>query len=138
MDLQKKTILVVDDEPLIRESLNMILGSQYHLSMARNGEEAIKCLQKEQFDLVTLDIDMPGLSGLDTLAQIKKRWPGLEVIMVSGHGNLRNAQEAILKGASNFISKPFRVGDVLNAVRKAFERNNPKMEEKPLPQEHPF
>ncbi len=131
-------VLVVDDEPLIRESLKMIFSPLYDVGTARSGEEAIKCLQRGQFDLVTLDIDMPGLSGLDTLAQIKKQWPRLDVIMVSGHGNLRNAQEAILKGASNFISKPFRVADVLNVVRKVLERNTNKSEEKPLPQDVSF
>jgi CheY-like chemotaxis protein len=84
MDLPRKAILVVDDDYVIREALKMIFNPFYEVDTAESGGEAINRLQREQFDLVTLDIDMPGLSGLEILAQIKKRWPRLDVIMVSG------------------------------------------------------
>ncbi len=138
MDLDKRAILVVDDDLAICEALKMIFHPRYRVGIAESGEEAIKRLRREEFDLVTLDIDMPGLSGLETLAHIKRRWPHLEVIMVSGHGNLRNAQESILKGASNFISKPFQVAEVLSVVGKVLERKMDTLQDKNLPPDVSF
>ncbi len=132
MDLDKRAILVVDDDLVICEALKMIFHPRYKVGIAESGEEAIKRLRREEFDLVTLDIDMPGLSGLETLGHIKRRWPQLEVIMVSGHGNLRNAQESLLKGAASFISKPFRVAEVLSVVGKALERKTEPLQDKNL------
>ncbi len=133
MDFDKKAILVVDDDLTICEALKMIFHPRYRVGIAESGEEAIKRLRREEFDLVTLDIDMPGLSGIETLGHIKRRWPQLEVIMVSGHGNLRNAQDSILKGASNFISKPFQVAEVLNVVRKILDRKTDTLPDKKIP-----
>ncbi len=133
MDFDKKAILVVDDDLTICEALKMIFHPRYRVGIAESGEEAIKRLRREEFDLVTLDIDMPGLSGIETLGHIKRRWPQLEVIMVSGHGNLRNAQDSILKGASNFISKPFQVAEVLNVVRKILDRKTNTLPDKKIP-----
>jgi DNA-binding NtrC family response regulator len=131
MDAHRESILVVDDDFIIRQTLQMILNPHYNVAMAESGEDALKSLQRETFDLVTLDIDMPGLSGIDTLAQIKKRWPCLAVVMVSGHGNLANAQAAILKGASTFISKPFHIAEVLKVVGKILERNRDNQDDLP-------
>ncbi len=120
MDLQSRAVLVVDDAFAVRQALSMLLKSSYKVTTANNGEEGIQCLEKEHFDVVILDIEMPGLSGLETLAQIKKRWPQVQVIIATAHGTLEYAQEAMSKGAFDFISKPFDVSKVLDVVRKAF------------------
>ena len=115
-------ILIVDDEAGPRESLRMILKPIYNISMAANGKEALELIQKENIDLVTLDLNMPGLSGIDVLKEIKRIKSDVEVIIITGYGTLKNAQEVIRHGAGDFISKPFNVADIIAIVSKSFER----------------
>ncbi len=121
---QAGSILIVDDELGPRESLRMILKPMYSVHTASNGQEALKFLQKEDIDLVTLDLKMPGLSGLETLKEIKKFKPEVEIIIITGYGTLTNAQEAIRNGAGDFISKPFNVADIIAIISKSFERRS--------------
>jgi DNA-binding NtrC family response regulator len=118
----KETILVVDDEAGPRESLRMILKPLYEVHTASNGQEALRLIQDKDIDVVTLDLNMPGLSGIDVLKEIRKLKPTTEVIVITGYGTLTNAQEAIRFGAGDFISKPFNVADVISIVAKSFER----------------
>ncbi len=123
------SILIVDDEFGPRESLRMIFQPFYEVFTAENGQEAIHFLSQKKVDLVTLDLSMPGLSGFDVLREIKKLQPGIEVIIVTAHGSLSNAQEAVNLGAGDFISKPYNVADVISTVSKSFarRRNNLKI-----------
>ena len=118
----KGSILIVDDEVGPRESLRMILKPMYDIHTAENGQEAINFLSQKAVGLVTLDLKMPGLSGIDALREIKKLQPDIEAIIITGYGTLSNAQDAIRFGAGDFISKPFNVADVIAIVSKAFER----------------
>ncbi len=120
----KETILVVDDEAGPRESLRMILKPLYEVHTASNGQEALHLIQSKDFDVVTLDLKMPGLSGIEVLKEIRKLKPNTEVIVITGYGTLTNAQEAIRFGAGDFISKPFDVADVISIVSKSFERRS--------------
>ena len=120
----KGTILVVDDEVGPRESLRMILKPLYEVHTASGGEEALRFIENKDIDVVTLDLSMPGLSGIDVLKEIKKLRPNTEVIVITGYGTLNNAQEAIRFGAGDFISKPFNVADVISIVGKSFERRS--------------
>jgi DNA-binding NtrC family response regulator len=120
----KETILVVDDEAGPRESLRMILKPLYDVHTASNGQEALQLIQSKDIDVVTLDLNMPGLSGIDVLKEIRNLRPKTEVIVITGYGTLNNAQEAIRFGAGDFISKPFNVADVISIVAKSFERRN--------------
>jgi DNA-binding NtrC family response regulator len=120
----KGTILVVDDEVGPRESLRMILKPLYEVHTASGGQEALRFIQNKDIDVVTLDLSMPGLSGIDVLKEIKKLRPNTEVIVITGYGTLNNAQEAIRFGAGDFISKPFNVADVISIVGKSFERRS--------------
>lgn len=121
---QQGSILIVDDEAGPRESLRMILKSIYKIYTAANGKEALALIQKENIDLVTLDLNMPGLSGIDVLKEIKKIRSDVEVIIITGYGTLKNAQEVIRYGAGDFISKPFNVADIISIISKSFERRN--------------
>jgi DNA-binding NtrC family response regulator len=125
---QKKTskgaILVVDDEVGPRESLRMILKPPYEVHTASGGEEALRFIQNKDIDLVTLDLSMPGLSGIDLLKEIKKLRPNTEVIVITGYGTLNNAQEAIRFGAGDLISKPFDVAEIISIVAKSFDRRS--------------
>jgi len=119
---QQGSILIVDDEAGPRESLRMILKPVYKIYTAANGKEALALIQKENIDLVTLDLNMPGLSGIDVLKEIKKIRSDVEVIIITGYGTLKNAQEVIRYGAGDFISKPFNVADIISIISKSFER----------------
>ena len=132
---QKGSILIVDDEVGPRESLRMILKPIYEIYTAANGDEALQVIQKEKIDLVTLDLRMPGLSGIDVLREIKKIRADVEVIVITGYGTLTNAQEAIRFGAGDFISKPFNVADIIAIISKSFERRNYNLKIKNLIQQ---
>ncbi len=132
---QKGSILIVDDEVGPRESLRMILKPIYEIYTATNGDEALQVIQNENIDLVTLDLRMPGLSGIDVLREIKKIRGDVEVIVITGYGTLTNAQEAIRYGAGDFISKPFNVADIIAIISKSFERRNYNMKIKNLIQQ---
>ena len=118
----KEAILVVDDEAGPRESLRMILKPLYEVYTASDGQEAIRVISERDIDVVTLDLNMPGLSGIEVLREIKRLRPDTEVIVITGYGSLANASEAIRLGAGNFISKPFNVSEIISAVVKAIER----------------
>ena len=120
----KGTILVVDDEVGPRESLRMILKPLYEVHTVSGGEEALRFIQNKDIDVVTLDISMPGLSGIDVLKEIKKVRPNTEVIVITGYGTLSNAKEAIRLGAGDLISKPFDVAEIISIVTKSFERRS--------------
>jgi DNA-binding NtrC family response regulator len=118
----KGTILVVDDEVGPRESLRMILKPLYEVHTASGGQEALRLIQNKDIDVVTLDLSMPGLSGIDVLKEIKKLRPNTEVIVITGYGTLNNAQEAIRFGAGDLISKPFDVAAIISIMARSFER----------------
>ena len=118
------SILVVDDEVGPRESLRMILKPIYDVHTATNGQEALQFISREKIDLVTLDLKMPGISGIDVLKEIKKLHADIEVVIVTGYGTLTNAVEAIRYGAVDFISKPFNVAEIISIVSKSVERRN--------------
>ncbi len=131
----KGTILIVDDEVGPRESLRMILKPIYEVYTAGDGQEALRCIHDQNIDLVTLDLKMPGLSGIDVLREIKKIQPDIEIIVITGYGTLNNAQEAIRFGAGDFISKPFNVADIIAIVSKSFERRSYNLKIKNLIQQ---
>jgi len=119
---QQGSVLVVDDELGPRESMRMILRPLFEVKTASNGQEALQCLQQEKIDLITLDLKMPGLSGLDVLREIKKMNAEAAVIIITAYGTLTNAHEAIRYGAVHFISKPYNATDILSVVRRTVEQ----------------
>lgn len=121
---EQGAILVVDDEIGPRESLRMILKPLYKVYQASNGWEALNLIRTKEIDLVTLDLKMPGISGIEVLREIKKIKSEIEVIIVTGYGTLSNAIEAIRYGAVDFITKPFNVAEIISVVSKSFERRN--------------
>ncbi len=120
---QNRSILIVDDELGVRESLKMILKPIFQVYTATGGKEALQCLQKEKIDLVTLDLKMPGLSGFEVLRAIKRNHPGIEAIVITAYGTVENAMEAIRCGAE-FIIKPFNVPDLLISLNKSLQKQS--------------
>ena len=121
--MRKIRIMVVDDEHLIRWSLEQNLKKQgYDVLTAGNGEEALRLVREEQPDLVLLDIQLPGITGLDVLEKIKEIDDEIIVIMVTAHGGLETAVNAMRLGAYDYINKPFNLDELVSTVRSLLER----------------
>jgi len=116
-------VLVIDDDPGVRDYLEALVSRQgYEVVAVAGGEEALRTLGSAPPDLVTLDMVLPGMDGLDTLRELKKRAPDVPVIMLSGHGQARTIVEAMKLGASDFLRKPFEVEELELAFQKALEK----------------
>jgi two-component system, chemotaxis family, chemotaxis protein CheY len=113
-------ILIVDDAKFMRLTLSNILTKANHevVGEGENGREAIELYRELTPDLVTLDITMPEMSGLDAIKEIKKEFPQAKVIMCSAMGQQKMVVESIEAGAKDFIVKPFDEGRVLDAVNR--------------------
>lgn len=126
-------VLIIDDERPIRNSLREILEyEKLKISEATNAEEALNILEKKKFDLVLCDIKMPGMDGIELLCKINENTPELPVIMISGHGNVETAVDALKKGAYDFIEKPIDLNRLLVTVRNALDRASLVQETKTL------
>jgi len=124
MAQEMPSVLVVDDEPEIRSTLSEYLEMQgYPVLTADGGEAALSVLKEQEVRFVLLDIRMPGMSGLETLEQIRLNHPEVIVVMVSGMGMEDLAQRALRMGASDYISKPLRL-DYLETVISMLELLN--------------
>ncbi len=126
-------ILVVDDEDGIREILKDILQDEGHqVAEAQNGQEALELFAEGFFDLVFLDVWLPGMGGLEVLEKIMSRNSELPVIMISGHARIEQAVRAVKMGAYDFIEKPLSLDRIVLAVSKALEFRAIKKENKAL------
>lgn len=126
MDATKPHVLVVDDEMGPRESLKMILNPYYNVLTADRGAQAVEMLKQYPVDLVTLDLKMPGFTGINVLEKVKQHDPDIEAIIITGYGSLDTAIEGLRLGAFDYISKPFDVNHILALVRRGLERRNAK------------
>ncbi len=126
--MEKKTnlpnILIVDDEIGPRESLRMILKPNYNVFTVENGYTAIQMIRQIEMDAVTLDLKMPGISGIDTLKEIRVVDPDVMVIIITGYGTLKSAIEAIRYGVFDYIPKPFNVPEIMAIIDKSIQRRN--------------
>jgi two-component system nitrogen regulation response regulator NtrX len=114
------TILVVDDEEGIRRSLKGVLEDEgYRVILAEDGDKALSLMEEESPDLVLLDIWMPGKDGMVVLEEIRRGWPMLPVVMISGHGSVDLAVRATKLGAYDFVEKPLSLDKVLLTLRNA-------------------
>ena len=114
------SILIVDDEPSIVQSLAGLLTDEgFEVITASNGYEALKVIDTESPDLVLLDVWMPGIDGIDTLREIKKSSPFIQVIIITGHGTIETAVKATKLGAYDFIEKPLSIDKVIVAINNA-------------------
>ncbi len=119
-----RSILVVDDEESIIRSLEGILTDEgFEVQNAANGKAALDRIEEEIPDLVLLDIWMPEMDGIETLVKIKENFPGLQVVMMSGHGTIETAVKATKLGAYDFVEKPLSLDKVLLTINNALEHN---------------
>lgn len=112
------SILVVDDEKNIRMTMVHALElSGFHVESAINGEEALLLLSASPFDLMFLDLRMLGLDGMEVLRRAKQIWPMMRVVVITAHGTVENAVEAMKRGATDFIQKPFTPDEIRDLAK---------------------
>ncbi|MFN8252691.1 MAG: sigma-54 dependent transcriptional regulator [Ferruginibacter sp.] len=127
------TILIIDDEKAIRKTLTEILSYEgYKIDEASDGEEGLKKFGEKAYDIVLCDIKMPKIDGIEFLEKAKDINPDVPVIMISGHGNIDTAVEAVKKGAFDYISKPPDLNRLLITLRNAVDKQNLVTETKVL------
>ena len=115
-------ILIVDDDADLRETLSEIVqNAGYTTDIAASGEEALEKIGLEQFDVIVLDMIMPGIRGTDLLVLLKKQTPKTKVIMMTAFATVKNAIDAIQKGASDYITKPFIIEELLMTIKQMIE-----------------
>jgi len=118
----RETVLVVDDEPRIRRLVEMALGDRgYRVLTAPSAEEAGELLGREAVDVVVTDLQLPGRSGLDLLADTRRRHPAVPVILITAFGTVESAVEAIKSGAFDYVLKPFRMEELESLVERALD-----------------
>ena len=128
-----RTILIVDDEKAIRKTLTEILSYEgYKIDDAENGEEALKKLKEKSYDVVLCDIKMPKIDGLEFLEKSKEINPDVPIIMISGHGTIETAVEAVKKGAFDYVAKPPDLNRLLITIRNALDKQSLVTETKVL------
>lgn len=115
----KGKILIVDDEKASRKTMGDILRLEgYQVTTEAGGEEALKTLNKEVFDLMLLDLKMPGMNGLEVLKEATQVAPDMKVVMLTAHGSLESAIEALRQGAHDYLLKPAAPHEILASVAK--------------------
>ena len=103
----KTRILVVDDEEIVRLShLRVLSGAHCEVEAVLNGIEALREMQRHPFDVVLLDLRLPGMDGMSVLRAIKHEWPDCEVVVITGYPSIETAKEAIRLGAYDYLAKP--------------------------------
>jgi len=116
-------VLIIDDERDFIETLEKRFRFRnIPVTAALSGADALEALSREEFDVAILDVRMPGMDGLDTLKEIKKRSPMLEVIMLTGHGSIESGARGMSLGAYDYVLKPVDFSELLDKVEKAGER----------------
>ena len=136
MTIFGETILVVDDDPYIQEALGDRLESLgYQVARASDGKQALELIDHQDPQMVFLDIEMPGMKGLDVLREIRAREKDFPVVMITAYGSVDLAVEAMKEGAYDFIPKPFKANHIALVVEKALERQRLRREKEVLSEE---
>ncbi len=118
-------VLVVDDEEDFLETLvNRLKRRGLPTQGALSGSKALELLQAEGFDVVVLDVRMPGMDGLEVLKEIKDRWPFVEVILLTGHGSVESGIQGMRLGAFDYVMKPADLEDLMEKIQQAHERRS--------------
>lgn len=116
-------ILVADDEDVVRKSYVRTLAQKdWNVEAAPDGNEALARMERGRFDVVLLDVRMPGPDGMSVLKTIKRRWPDTEVVVITGYPTLESAKEAVTLGAYDYLAKPVGPDEVLGAATRAMTR----------------
>jgi two-component system nitrogen regulation response regulator NtrX len=129
----KPTILIVDDEPGVRSSLSGVLRDEgYSVEAVPSGEACLERVTRGAVDLILLDIWLPGIDGLTTLARLRERQVDAQIVLISGHGNIESAVKAIKMGAFDFVEKPLSLDKTVLVVRNALRQQRLEQENRAL------
>src|ERR671913_2331084 len=127
------SILIVDDEPGVRSALGGVLRDEgYEVDAVDSGESCLERLTRQTYDVVVLDIWLPGMDGLQTLARMRERQIDTQVVIISGHGNIESAVRAIKMGAFDFVEKPLSLEKTVLVVRNALRQQRLEAENQAL------
>src|SRR6187401_3258610 len=119
----KSTILIVDDEPGVRSALSGVLRDEgYNVEAVASGEACLDRVTRGAIDLIVLDVWLPGMDGLATLARLRERQVDAQIVLISGHGNIESAVRAIKLGAFDFVEKPLSLDKTVLVVRNALRQ----------------
>src|SRR5258708_19487157 len=122
----REAVLIVDDESGGRASLAGILGDEgYAVQAVESGEACLAALEGRRFDLLLLDVWLPRMDGLETLARVRALDPELPVVVISGHGNIETAVKAVRMGARDFVEKPLSLEKTLLVVKNTLPQRRP-------------
>ena len=120
-----KKILLVDDEKVFTENMTRLLNNRgYDVTAVDRGEDALQLIEKEKYDVVILDLKMPGIDGIATLKEIKKLDTFTEILILTGHGSIDTATEALKLGAYDYLTKPLSVSNVRVICQRVIEKIN--------------
>ena len=119
----KRHVLVIDDDAVVGRSFNRVLSDKgYEVDTARNGEEALKDIEAQDYDVVFTDIRMPGMDGLEVAERIKARCPWTPIVVITGYGTEENETKASVLGVSGFVRKPLTPDMIESITLKALEK----------------
>ena len=121
MSVTRKRVLVVDDEPSIRDSLNLLLKGNFDVTLAENGQQALQLVEEVKPDLILLDVIMPKLDGVQTLRELRLRQIHVPVVMLTATTTVRTAVEAMKCGAVDYLNKPFDIEQLTALIFETFE-----------------
>ncbi len=121
--MTKPRVLLVDDDiPFTRNLVWLLSRRGYEVSAVNDGESALRIIEEQEFDVVILDRKMPGIDGIATLRELKKKRPELEVVILTGAATVDSALDGIEFGAYDYIAKPIQLSDLEEKIGQAFER----------------
>jgi len=122
-DPQKTSILILDDEPIVSQRLKPSLQKQgYEVETFTASLDALKRTREKTFDIVITDLKMEGLDGMGFLTEVKEKSPATEVIVITGFATMETAKESFQKGVFDFLAKPFKMGEITAAIKKAEQK----------------
>lgn len=121
--MEKFRVLIVDDEiDFVETIVKRLKDRGLDAVGATGGKEALELMEHKDFDVAVLDVKMPGMDGIETLREMKKRKPFMEVIMLTGHGSVESGIQGLQLGAYNYVMKPVPLNDLLKQMTQAYER----------------
>lgn len=122
VSLNENRLLVVDDEDLLRTSLVKLLTLRgYYVLSAPDGNEALRLIKENRFQLIITDLKMPGMDGMELIQEVQKLSPDTKVVVITAHGEWNTYLEAMGKGVFEYLNKPFKKDELLTVVKKALE-----------------
>ena len=125
--MKKADVLLVDDEVVFTTNMSRLLSSRgYQVTAVNNGEEAIRALKEKPFDVMVLDLKMPLMDGITTLQQMKNLGLLTEVLILTGHGSMDTAFQAIEMGAYDYVTKPCEIAELVSKIEAAHARKRVK------------